>query len=142
MATTSPDNIRTPDSGDSYALVQDMGILADTVQNALIKRANAYVGTVAQRNACTSQAPVGTIWSDTDGERLVWKKGATGWVLIVPEPEPRPKAIAGYTTATAIANETALTRVTFPVGFFTESPSIVLTANSTAMGVQVLGVST
>ena len=86
MATTSPDNLRTPDSGDSYALVQDMGILADTTQNALIKRANAYVGTTAQRVAFSTDAPMGTIWSDTDGERLVWKKGATGWEPIVEPP--------------------------------------------------------
>ena len=84
MATTSPDNLRTFDSGDPYALVQDMGILADTIQNALIKRANAYVGTVSHRTAFTTEAPLGTIWSDTDADRLVWKKGATDWESVSP----------------------------------------------------------
>ena len=35
MALTTPDNIRTPNSGDQYALVQDLGVLADSVQAAL-----------------------------------------------------------------------------------------------------------
>lgn len=35
MATTSPDNIWTPDSGDDYALTVDLAAMADTVQDAL-----------------------------------------------------------------------------------------------------------
>lgn len=35
MATTSPDNIWTPDSGDDYALTVDLAATADTVQTAL-----------------------------------------------------------------------------------------------------------
>lgn len=35
MATTSPDNIWTPDSGDDYALTVDLAATADTVQDAL-----------------------------------------------------------------------------------------------------------
>lgn len=137
MATTSPDNLRTPDSGDSYALVQDMGILADTTQNALIKRANAYLGTVSQRNAFTSEAPTGTIWSDEDGDRLVWRKGATEWELVAP---PRPKSISGYTVAASSANSAATTHVPFPPGFFTEPPIVVVSSNSSVIGSTLLGV--
>lgn len=35
MATTSPDNLWTPDAGDDYALTVDLAAFADTVQNAL-----------------------------------------------------------------------------------------------------------
>lgn len=35
MATTSPDNIWTPDAGDDYALTVDLAATADTVQDAL-----------------------------------------------------------------------------------------------------------
>lgn len=35
MATTSPDNIWTPDSGDDYALTVDLAATADTIQDAL-----------------------------------------------------------------------------------------------------------
>lgn len=86
MATTSPDNLYSPNSNDPYALVQDLGAMQSSVQNALIERANAYRGTTAQRNAFTN-APVGTIWSDTNGDRLVWKKGATEWEAIVDVPD-------------------------------------------------------
>lgn len=42
MATTSPDNIWTPDSGDDYALTVDLAATADTIQAAL----NSKVSTV------------------------------------------------------------------------------------------------
>lgn len=35
MATTTPDNIWTPDSGDDYALTTDLATTADTIQAAL-----------------------------------------------------------------------------------------------------------
>lgn len=35
MATTTPDEIWTPDSGDDYALTTDLAAMADTVQDAL-----------------------------------------------------------------------------------------------------------
>jgi hypothetical protein len=35
VATTSPDNIWTPDSGDDYALTVDLAAMADTIQDAL-----------------------------------------------------------------------------------------------------------
>lgn len=38
MATTSPDNIWTPDSGDDYALTVDLAATADTVQTGLNNR--------------------------------------------------------------------------------------------------------
>lgn len=86
MATTSPDNLYSPDSSDPYALTQDLGAMQDSVQSALVRRANAYVGTSAQRNAFTT-APVGTIWSDTNGSRLVYKRGASSWEPITPPVE-------------------------------------------------------
>lgn len=54
MATTSPDNIWTPDSGDAYALTVDLAATADTVQEALTNlstRFPASVSSAAQRNA-------------------------------------------------------------------------------------------
>lgn len=35
MATTSPDNIWTPDAGDDYALTTDLAAMADTIQDAI-----------------------------------------------------------------------------------------------------------
>lgn len=54
MATTSPDNIWTPDAGDPYALTVDLAATADTVQDALNNlptRFPASVASAAERNA-------------------------------------------------------------------------------------------
>lgn len=79
MVTTVPDELRTPNSGDQYALVQDLGGLADTVQNALIRRANMYSGTVAQRTAFITAAN-GVLWYDTDGTNNIWVRENNAWV--------------------------------------------------------------
>lgn len=81
MAVTSPDNIRTPDSGDQYALVQDLGVLADTTQAAITKRGNMYVGTAAQRTAFTT-SPAGTQWRDTDGTQAGYVKSGGVWLML------------------------------------------------------------
>lgn len=80
MAVTSPDNIRTPDSGDQYALVQDLGVLAGTTQAAISKRGNLYIGTAAQRTAFVT-APNGTNWQDTDGTLARYVRVAGAWVM-------------------------------------------------------------
>ena len=81
MAVTSPDNLRTPDSGDQYALVQDLGVLASTTQAAITKRGNLYIGTGAQRTAFTT-APTGVHWQDTDGQELEYVRKSSGWRVI------------------------------------------------------------
>ena len=81
MAVTSPDNIRTPDSGDQYALVQDLGVLADTTQAAITKRGNLFVGTAAQRTAFTT-APAGTHWQDTDGSAFEYVRAGGAWLML------------------------------------------------------------
>lgn len=78
MATTSPDNLKTPNTGDQYALVQDLGALADTAQNALTRRANSYVGTGAQRVAFLNP-PQGASWTDTNGSRNSYTYVGTSW---------------------------------------------------------------
>lgn len=83
MANTSPDNILTPDAGDQYALVQDLGLLADSVQDALTRRANSFQGTSASRVAFTATATTGMLWQDTDGIGMIWKKVGVSWVPAV-----------------------------------------------------------
>ena len=81
MAVTSPDNIRTPNSGDQYALVQDLGVLADTTQAAITKRGNLFVGTAAQRTAFTA-ATNGIHWQDTDGQQLEYVRTGGAWLAL------------------------------------------------------------
>lgn len=82
MASTTPDNILSPDAGDQYALVQDLGILADSVQDALTLRANAYQGTASERAAFTI-ATDGMLWQDTDGIKMIWRRDTGAWVPAV-----------------------------------------------------------
>lgn len=79
MALTSPDNIWTPDGSDNYSLVTDLAATASSVQNALTRRANSYTGTTTERTAFTADAPEGTLWSDTNGEKILWIKQGASW---------------------------------------------------------------
>lgn len=83
MATTSPDNIWTPNSDDQYALVQDLAANATSVQAAFDRRANAYKGTTAQRQAFTT-APTGVLWQDTNGSQLLYVRKNNAWETVVP----------------------------------------------------------
>ena len=47
MATTSPDEIYSPDAGQQYALTQDLLLMADSVQGALLDRAVQLSGSGA-----------------------------------------------------------------------------------------------
>lgn len=60
MATTSPDNIWSPDAGDPYALTTSLATLADSVQMAITAQATRFpsaVNSQAERNAIFT-APV------------------------------------------------------------------------------------
>lgn len=99
MAVTTPDNIRTPNSGDQYALVQDLGLLADTVQAAITKRGNLYVGTAAQRASFTT-ATAGVNWQDTDGIGMIWRSTGAAWVPAVWRWSGSGAQMASFTVAT------------------------------------------
>lgn len=123
MATTSPDNLYSPDSSDPYALTQDLGAMQDSVQTALVRRANAYVGTSAQRNAFTT-APVGTIWSDTNGNREVWKWSGSEWGSLIDLSGRAPFAMAAGRVSTPASG---VATVTLPAGRFSQAPLITAT---------------
>lgn len=92
MATTSPDNIWTPDSGDDYALTVDLAATADTVQAAItnLRASGQYrVLTNAQRLALSGGSLFEglRVWtSDTKQEWLytngAWVVSDSGWVAI------------------------------------------------------------
>lgn len=87
MATTSPDNLWTPDSGDGYALTQDLAAFADTIQDALVVRANYYTGDNSQMANQASKATEGAMFFNTDDDkeyRLVsgaWVEAMAGGVV-------------------------------------------------------------
>ena len=82
MATTTPDNIYSPDAGQQYALTQDLLAMADSVQNALTTRAltasvRTYVGTRAERLAFTARD--GDIWQETDNPGFTFVFRGSSW---------------------------------------------------------------
>lgn len=83
MATTTPDNLFSPDPTSPYNLVADWATSMSSVQSALVLRANAYVGTSAQRIAFTT-APEGAHWQDTNGQKLYYTRNAGAWVEVAP----------------------------------------------------------
>lgn len=87
MATTTPDNIFSPDAGDDYALTTDLAALTDTVQDAITAWKNYGIGTDAQRSALTgtSNPPLkeGLQWYSTDTNLRWWYDGSA-WNKINP----------------------------------------------------------
>ena len=76
MALTSPDLIRTPDDGDQYALVQDLGAMADSIQTALSKRplnlVRLWQGTAIMAGSTTLNLTGGTVTGQPNGIVLCW----------------------------------------------------------------------
>ena len=97
MPTTTPDDLVTPDLDNNYALVQDMAGLATKVQSALTRRANSYVGPGVDRVAFTDNAPDGTLWQDSDTQKILWRKDGGSW-----------------TPATGVITGTSTQRTNFP----------------------------
>lgn len=91
MATTSPNGIATPNSGDDYDLTADLGTMATTTQAAISLRGNYGAGTTAQRVAALSGFKDGALWWDTttgsEWRRIsgAWVNQDTGWVNLSSE---------------------------------------------------------
>lgn len=85
MATTSPDNLFSPNPSDNYNLIADWATSMQSVQAALVKRGNMYVGTSTQRTAFTT-APEGVHWQDTNGSKKEYVRQANAWVEWVSPP--------------------------------------------------------
>lgn len=81
MATTSPDDIWTPDSGDDYALTVDLGAMADTVQDALNTVKTYRVGTDAQRTALSGAALFEGLKFYANDTNLEWVYDGSSWKL-------------------------------------------------------------
>lgn len=90
------DGIVTPDGDDNYALIQDLAAMAETIQQVINQRANARSGTQLERQEFSADAPEGTLWKDTNGERILWIKHGSSWERLWPEPVRRLLRIGSY----------------------------------------------
>lgn len=78
MAVT-PKGIVTPDASSPYNLITDLNTLASTTDAAIATQK----GTASQRTAATAGASAGTLWQDTDGIKMIWRKDGAAWVPAV-----------------------------------------------------------
>lgn len=79
MATTSPDNIWTPDAGDDYALTTDLAAMADTIQDAITANRVDLVGLDSARPADGSPGLIaGMTWYSTD-TGVTWRYSGSSW---------------------------------------------------------------
>lgn len=126
MATTTPDGITTPDSGTDYDLTVDLGIMADTVQDALTRRANYGLGTTTQMNAALSQFSNGAVWYNTTTSSE-WRRVSGAWVN---QASSHPfRMAAGVINISTSSSVTASGTVTFPAGRFTQTPIVTTGSN-------------
>lgn len=81
MATTSPDNIWSPDSGDDYALTVDLAAMADTVQDAItnVRTTGSYRAGLESGRVSTPSPFSGLLYFSTDTGRL-WRYNGTTWL--------------------------------------------------------------
>lgn len=70
--------IKAPDLPDPFNPVGDMNVLGATADTAI--RMSLSRGSAAQRASFTATATNGTLWQDTDGIKMVWRKDGTIWV--------------------------------------------------------------
>lgn len=102
MATTSPDNIWTPDAGDDYALTTDLAAMADTVQDAITATRINLFGLDSERPANGSSGLTnGMTWYSTD-TGATWRYSGSAWVI-----EFRP--LSDYTTTVTGMNPAHIT---------------------------------
>ena len=134
MATTG-NGVWTPDASSNYNLTTDLAAMAASIDTALVKSANAYKGTAAQREAFTA-APDGTLWSDTNGTRQLWMRQSGAWVVVGDSgmrTMSNTRMAAGRASgAVTTANVSVAVPITFPAGRFTAAPSISFTGVSSA----------
>ena len=120
MSTTTPDNLFSPNPSDNYNLIADWATSMQSVQAALAKRGNLYIGTSAQRVAFTT-APDGVHWQDTDGAKLEYIRTSGAWRGAEP--------LTGTVTAEfPSGGGLSMTPVTFPAGYFESPPLVVVSA--------------
>lgn len=98
MATTSPDNIYSPDAGQQYALTQDLLAMADSVQDALdVNRPRYRSGTSTERGAWTNPGE-GALFYNTTTDILEIYNGVA-WVRVWPQLRSKARYV-GPTSST------------------------------------------
>lgn len=112
MATTSPDNLFSPDGPNAYNLTVDLAAMQSSVQTAL----NGFKvrgGTTTQRNAYTATA--GDYWSDTTTGYL-YKWSGSVWLIAPGQVLAQGTVTTNITGAVGTNVIPAISTPTLPIG--------------------------
>jgi len=134
VATTSPDNIWTPDAGDDYALTTDLAAMADTIQEALSDSKNYVPETNALRLARTGSDLFEGLVVWTTDTKILWRYTSGAWVRSLPG-QPFAQA-AGISPGGS-----GFITVSFPAGRFTQPPIVtaqIASGSGGAIGATIL----
>lgn len=105
MATTSPDNIWSPDAGDDYALTTDLAAMADTIQDAITANRVDLLGLDSARPANGSPGLVdGMTWYSTD-TRTLWRYNGTIWSVEYRPLAPYASTVSGVGAGVTVSTE-------------------------------------
>lgn len=113
MVSTNPDSLWSPDLTTLAQLVPNLGAMQTSVQAALVKRANFFTGTSAQRASFTNSAPEGVAWKDTNGSKILWVKEGSNWTQVWPA---IPVPDTGWVTPTLSSNTNPIPPHGLPIG--------------------------
>lgn len=133
MATTTPDNLRSPEPGSAFNPVVDFQTLASDVQAALNNRVSK--GEIDEIVPATTST-AGVVTRASQGEASV---GTNTAKYITPQTMrnatflPYASAAGAYTGGSRINNEAGTTvSISFPSSRFTRAPHLLVTSSSAA----------
>lgn len=105
MATTSPDNIWTPDAGDDYALTTDLAAMADTVQDAITANRVDLLGLDSARPANGAPGLInGMTWYSTD-TKTTWRYDGSIWSIEYRPLAPYSATVTGLGAGVTVSTE-------------------------------------
>lgn len=77
---TTPLGIVSPDGTNNYDLTVHLAAMGVSIDSAIQKYGNVQKGTATQRASAGATAANGSLWVDTDGTKMLWRRdsSATG----------------------------------------------------------------
>lgn len=161
----TPLGIVSPNDPDNYDLVVDLAAMGVSIDTAIQKYGNVQKGTAAQRAAAGTSADNGSLWIDTDGAKMPWRRDSSvtgNWAPAVGRWQgttaqrnlvtTAPPGMEWFDTTSSLlfrwmgsswgasspvsgsvpasSNLTGVTAISFPTGYFSAPPKVIVSLRS------------
>ena len=86
MATTPNLEIFYPEATTLFDWTSDLGKMATSIDESILRKGPLRLGYSGDRMDLGTAAPIGTLWQDTDGIKMLWRRdnsAAAGWAPAV-----------------------------------------------------------